>query len=158
MLSTSAGRLGEIHRDPNVVEAAIEQLRLVSRAQRAQLGENHPAVLATLQNLSGLLSLGHPAEAAVLDEQCLAMAEQLHGAEDPSTVMVALNAVNSALQINNSTGARAILHSYLEWLTEQADTVPPELLRARDETLALGRRLGMFIERGDDPSAPAAVT
>lgn len=158
MLSTSAGRLGEINRDPNAVEAAIEQLRLVSRAQRAQLGENHEAVLATLQNLAGLLSRGHPADAAVLDERCLAMARQLHGAEDPSTVMIALNAVNSALQVNNHTGARAILHSYLEWLTEEADIVPQELLRARDETLALGRRLGMFIERGGQPSAPAPVT
>jgi tetratricopeptide (TPR) repeat protein len=146
MLWTSVGRSAEMNRNLDTLSLAIEQLRMVGRAQRAQLGEDHAAVLSTFQNLAGLLRVVDPAEAARLDEQSLETSRRVHGAEDPTTVMIALNAVESAAAISNFTGARSILSGYLGWLVEQdAAALPAELRQAQAQATEIGRRLGIFV-------------
>ena len=133
---------------------AIEQLRLISRAQRTQLGDDHPDLLNTLQNLAGVLfESGQSAEAARIDEQCLEVARKLHGINNPFTVAIACNTARSALGVRNFTGARSVFQSYLSWLAlSQPQSLPAAFSGSREAAVALGLDLG-FISQTDTKSA-----
>lgn len=136
-----SARLG----DSKTLELAIEQLSLVGRAQRAQLGDDHPAVLNTLANHASCVSQVRPAEAARMDEECLELARRIHGLEGKTTVLLAFNAIDSASRTSNHTGARALFIGYLGWLVErEPGTLPEELRGDQERAIDLGRRLHLL--------------
>ena len=131
MLWSNVGYCGDAAQS----EQAIVQLGLILRAQRSQLGEAHPNLIGTLANLASThAKLGRAVEAARLDEECIDAARQAFGIENPQTVAVACNAVRSAWDVGNYSGARSIFWSYLKWLLDAApgeDSEPLHSMRSR---------------------------
>ena len=142
-------------------EQAIVQLGLILRAQRGQLGEAHPNLIGTLANLASIhVKLGRPAEAARFDEECIDTARQAFGVENPQTIAVACNAVCSAWDVGNHTGARSIFWSYLKWLLDAApgeNSEPFHSMRSRAaESRSLYRTPKLSPGISSDSGSPAA--